>query len=195
MSKVSSRTRLRGSRSAQRPFTLLARSHHHRLQSPRPKRSGRPAGNTHDGRLPDNVASGAANNYGDPWLQTPSAPEWEGVSLILVMPGDSTTNGTVAFYDTGIAGITCGGTFGDSLGYTLVLPTTTAQNPWYWHNIGADGQVGVSLAAAFPQIAAEQMFISNTQIGGFPRTPGTAPETLDPDSDWSETIAGPLPQL
>jgi hypothetical protein len=124
---------------------------------------------------------------------TSSPPEWEGVSLILVFPGDTNNNGTVAFYDTGISGVTFGGTFGDTMAYTLQLPTNGV--PRYFYNVGADGQVGNSIAGAFAQIDAEQLFINNKQVSGFPRVPGNAPDTLDPDSDWNGTIAGPLPQL
>lgn len=153
-----------------------------------------PLGNMTAGDYEVNVPTGAANTYGDPWV-APSAPEWEGVSLVLVAPGDSLTNGTVVFYDTGIAGFNIGGPFGDTLGYTLILPTPNTAGPQFFTNIGADGQVGVSTSAAFPQIDAEQTFINTTQIAGFPRVPGKAPESLDPDSDWNGTIAGPLPQL
>ncbi len=161
-----------------------------------PSSPGGPLGQLSQGDYEVDVSSGAANVYNDPWVGTPSAPEWEGVSLILVFPGDQNANGTVAFYDTGIAGMTFGGThlFGDTLGYTLVLPPS-ASGPFRFTTIGADGQVGNSVSAAFPQIAAEQTFIDNTQIAGFTRTPHRAPDTLDPDSDWNGTIAGPLPQL
>lgn len=155
-----------------------------------------PLGNLTAGDYTVNVSSGAANTYGDPWaVSTPSPPEWEGISLILVAPGDSLNNGTVVFYDAGIAGTTFGGLFGDTESYTLVLPQPQTAGPRYFHNIGADGQVGVSLSGAFPQVDAEQTFINTTQIAGFPRVPGSAPDSLDPDSDWNGTIAGPLPQL
>jgi hypothetical protein len=152
-----------------------------------------PLGPVNVGDYQVDVASGAANVYNDPWVGTPSAPEWEGVSLILVFPGDKNNDGTVAFYDTGISGVTFGGSFGDTLEYTLQLPNQHIPRNFY--NIGADGQVGNSIAGAFAQIDAEQLFINNKQVSGFPRVPGKAPDTLDPDSDWNGTIAGPLPQL
>jgi len=157
-----------------------------------------PLGNLTAGDYEVNVPTGAANVYNDPWTGTPSAPEWEGVSLILIAPGNGPSdpfhNATVVIYDTGIAGNTFGGAFGDTESYTLVLPANTAGSGTFT-NIGADGQVGVSTSAAFPQIAAEQSFLNTTQVAGFPRIPGSAPDGLDPDSDWNGTIAGPLPQL
>ena len=152
-----------------------------------------PLGPTNVGDYEVDVSSGASNDYHNPWVGTPSAPEWEGVSLILVFPGDKNNDGTVAFYDTGISGVTFGGTFGDTLAYTLQLPTKHVAQ--YFYNIGADGQVGVSLSGAFAQIDAEQLFLNNKQFSGFPREPGRAIDVLDPDSDWNGTIAGPLPQL
>ena len=155
-----------------------------------------PLGNITAGDYEVNVPTGAANVYNDPWTGTPSPPEWEGVSLILVAPGNGPSdpfhNATVVFYDSGIAGNTFGGAFGDTEEYTLLLPPNTAGSGTFT-NIGADGQVGVSTAAAFPQIAGERTFIDFKQVAGRPG--GSAPDTLDPDSDWNGTIAGPLPQL
>ncbi len=152
-----------------------------------------PLGPTNVGDYKIEVSTGASNDYSNPFFGTPSAPEWEGVSLILVFPGDSNNNGTVAFYDTGISGVNFGGDFGDTMEYTLELPTQGT--PRYFYNIGADGQVGNSTGADFAFIDAEQLFLNNVQFSGFPRNPGKAPEELDPDSDWNGTIAGPLPQL
>jgi hypothetical protein len=157
-----------------------------------------PLGNMTAGDYEVNVSTGAANTYGDPWI-APSAPEWEGVSLILIapgsgIPGDHFHNATVTIYDSGIAGTTFGGTFGDTEAYTLVLPRNSAGTGTFT-NIGADGQVGVSTSAAFPQIAGEATFLNTRQVAGFPLVPGSAPDTLDSDSDWNGTIAGPLPQL
>jgi hypothetical protein len=160
-----------------------------------PTSSSGPLGNMTAGDYEVNVSTGAANVYSDPWF-APSAPEWEGVSLILVAPGnpgDPLHNATVTIYDSGIAGTTFGGVhlFGDTLGYTLLLPPNTAGTGTFT-NIGADGQVGVSVSADV-MIASEQTFLNNTQIAGRPL--GAPPEGLDPDSDWNGTIAGPLPQL
>jgi hypothetical protein len=134
---------------------------------------------------------------GDPWIGTQSPPSWEGVSLFLV--GGPTTgllSGTTAFYDTGIAGTTFGGPFGDTTSSTLVLPSGSQTiGPTAFYNVGADGQVGTSIDAVFPGVVTEQTFIDVTQVAGFTRTPGTAPSTLDTDSDWNGTVAGPLPML
>jgi hypothetical protein len=157
-----------------------------------------PLGNMSTGDYEVNVSTGAANTYGDPWI-APSAPEWEGVSLILIAPGnpgDPFHNATVAIYDTGIAGNTFGGGpppgFGDIEEYTLLLPPNTAGSGTFT-NIGADGQVGVSTSAAFPQVVGERTFINFKQVAGRPG--GSPPDSLDTDSDWNGTIAGPLPQL
>jgi len=136
--------------------------------------------------------------FGDPWVGTSSPPEWEGVSLILVGSTTGLLAGTTAIYDTGIAGFTFGGgpaAFGDTLSFTLVMPPgSQTLGPTAFYNIGADGQVGTSIDANLP-VAFEQTFINTTQVAGFTRTPGTAPSTLDTDSDWNGTVAGPLPQL
>lgn len=162
-----------------------------------PAESSGPFGVMTSGRYTVTVAPGSVTNGSDPWsITTPTTPLWEGVSLILVAEGQSYQ--TVVFYDTGIAGTTWGGSFGSATEYTLLLPPKPAPAapafiPSAFTNIGADGQVGVSTTAIYPEIDAEQVFINFKQVSGYPKP--TSPPDLDPDGDWNGHTAGPLPQL
>jgi hypothetical protein len=141
------------------------------------------------------VAPGAFVDNTSPWAPGRDlAPEWEGVSLILVFNGDPATyNGTVSIYDTGISGMTFGGPFGSAIEYVLVPPPSSSTLPVLFTNIGADGQVGFDYQA-LAEAVVEQLFINNVQVAGYTLSPPIGP-FQDNDSDWNGNSAAPNPQL
>ena len=129
-------------------------------------------------------ASGLTNGA-DPWSGTLKLPLMEGASLVIIGTGTA----DVAVYDTGLAGKTFPGKPG--LTYTLALPSPTSSKGTIFQNIGADGQIGSSLAAIGG--LSEVTKINNVNVAG-----AAAPASAvgaDNDGDWNGTIAGPLPQL
>jgi hypothetical protein len=116
----------------------------------------------------------------DPWVSSP-LPLMGGASLVLIGTGSQ----TIALYDKGLAGRT----FYPRLSYALELPVTArGADQVIFHNIGADGQIGVS-TRAFAQTARDVMSI------GDPPRPIAGPGSAVNDSAWNGAIAGPLPQL
>jgi hypothetical protein len=77
--------------------------------------------------------------------------------------------------------------FFDSLSYSLNAPASVANaSQVLFHNIGADGQVGVE-RLAFSDTSGETTTLNGELIAG----PGSAAT----DSDWNGAAGGPLPQL
>ena len=113
-----------------------------------------------------------------PWISS-VPPMVEGASLVIVGTGIA----TVSIYDVGFAGRM----FFDAITYQLnsVVSVANAVEVLF-HNIGADGQIGVGVAAS-PATSTEQTFLNSRRIAG-PSSPAN-------DSDWNGGVAGPLPQL
>jgi len=135
-----------------------------------------PALVTGNGSYQITLKAGGSADGGDPWVEPPVLPLWEGASLVVVAPG----SGTVAIYDTGLAG----NTFLGGLSYTLDLPVPASGFSTLLDNVGADGQIGSS---RFAFVTGETTFINGVQISG--------PGGLDSDSDWDGSSGWPLPQL
>jgi hypothetical protein len=113
-----------------------------------------------------------------PWVSA-VPPLFEGASLVLIGTGAS----TVSVYDVGFGGRM----FFDTLSYTLAsAPSVANAAEVLFHNIGADGQIGVGVAA-IPGTASEITWLNSRRIAG-PGSPAN-------DSDWNGGGAGPLPQL
>ena len=136
---------------------------------------------TGNGSYQVTLLSGAAatTNGADPWL-TAADPLFEGASIVIVGAG----SGTVAIYDTGLAGNTFISLPG--LTYTLALPSAAPGTQTLFDNIGADGQFGSSRSAALG-LADEVTTINSVHIAG----PGSGYV----DSDWNGSSGLPLPQL
>jgi hypothetical protein len=135
-----------------------------------------PALVTGNGSYQITLKAGGSDDGGDPWVEPPVLPLWEGASLVVVAPG----SGTVAIYDTGLAG----NTFSFGLFYTLDLPFPASGFGALLDNIGADGQIGSSRTAFF---TGETTFMNGVEISG--------PFGLNRDSDWDGSSGWPLPQL
>jgi hypothetical protein len=116
----------------------------------------------------------------DPWVRS-DPPLFEGISIVLIGEGSS----TIALYDRNLAG----NTFSPNLSYSLNLPRSVAgASRVLLHNIGADGQSGVS-TTAFRQAARDVTRVGSSGIAvAGPNSPGN-------DSGWNGAVAGPLPQL
>lgn len=113
-----------------------------------------------------------------PWVSS-VPPMVEGASLVIVGTGTA----TVSIYDVGFAGRM----FFDILTYQLNSFVSVANAvEVVFHNIGADGQIGVGVAAS-ASTSTEPTFLNSRRIAG-PSSPAN-------DSDWNGGVAGPLPQL
>jgi hypothetical protein len=123
--------------------------------------------------------AGGSTNGADPWVSA-VLPLFEGASIVLVGSG----SGTVAIYDSGLAGHTFFGNPG--LTYTLNLPSPAPGTQTLFDNIGADGQHGTSRTAV-AGYSNEATTINSVRIAG-PGSPYV-------DSDWNGSSGFPLPQL
>ncbi len=115
----------------------------------------------------------------DPWVKS-TLPLFEGASLVVVGSGKS----TVAIFDKGLAGDTFDGNPG--ITYSLKLPISAPGNSALYDNIGADGQLGASRAAATGD-SEERTAINGHLVAGS----GSAAH----DGDWNGSSGYPLPQL
>ncbi len=123
--------------------------------------------------------AGGSTNGADPWVSA-VLPLFEGASIVLVGSG----SGTVAIYDSGLAGHTFAGFPG--LSYTLRLLVPAPGTQTLFDNIGADGQHGSSRKAVVT-LADEVTTINSVRIAG--------PGSSYVDSDWNGSSGFPLPQL
>lgn len=126
-----------------------------------------------------NKGASGLTNGSDPWLGAPVLPLFEGASMVMV--GDGA--GTVAIYDTGLAGNTFTASPAAFM-YSLVLPVAAPGNLTLLDNIGADGQQGSSRTSIF---ATEATTINGVNVAG--------PGSTYNDSDWNGSSGYPIPQL
>ena len=125
------------------------------------------------------LKSGANGSTGgqSPWVSS-IPPLFEGISLVIIGTGSS----RVSVYDVGFAGRM----FFDTLTYQLRTASIAGATEVVFHNIGADGQIGVGVNA-IAAASGEITFLNNRRIAG----PGSAAQK----SDWNGSVAEPLPQL
>ncbi|HZR31081.1 MAG TPA: hypothetical protein VFA76_04405 [Terriglobales bacterium] len=118
----------------------------------------------------------------DPWASTTTFPLFEGASLAFIGTG----NGTVKVFDQSVNGYSAlsGQTFQTSLDYWLYL-SSTVTGKTIWHNIGADGQVGASVADSAASV--ETTTINSVLHAG--------PGATNADSDWNGMRGAPVQQL
>lgn len=114
---------------------------------------------------------------GDPWVEAPSYPLWDGASLVVVGTGSS----RVSLFDKGLAG----NTFTSSFSYTLQL-SGAARSPVLFESIGADGQIGISRSAT-AGVPGKTTTINGVSVAGPGSTIG--------DSDYDGRAGSPLPLL
>lgn len=122
-----------------------------------------------------------------PWQSPASAPLAEGATLVVIyrQAGDAFTKTYV--YEAPIAGTMFFTTFATTLGgFSPPAPLTQAK----FTLIGADGQIGGGLTAAYA-LTQEESFFGGQQIAG----PGSTNSWVDNDSDWNGQDGGPLNQL
>lgn len=133
----------------------------------------------------EGVPSGATDGA-DPWNSPVVLPLAEGASLLVVYVDPTLTAGAVYINDGAVTG----------LGGVVNIDNPTAPPVMgsfrRFTNLGADGQVGVSVTA-IPTLAQDKTFIGPTpgplvQIAG----PGS---TANTDSDWNGHDGVPLNQL
>ena len=124
------------------------------------------------------LGANADTSGASPWVSS-TPPMVEGASLVIVGTGTA----TVSIYDVGFAGRM----FFDTLTYQLNSAVSVANAvEVLFHNIGADGQIGVGVAASI-STSIEPTFLNGRRIAGL-----SSPAN---DSDWNGGVAGPLPQL
>ena len=135
-----------------------------------------------NGEYAVSLLPGAAGSTdgGDPWVETPVLPLWEGASIVMIGTG----GGTVNLFD----GLPAD-EFSPPFSYSLTLTGTTSETV-LWDNIGADGQVGGTPTgrSAEARTSGETTTINGLLIAG----PGSA---LNLTGDWNGSSGFPLPQL